>query len=467
MGFLRSGQLRSPGTARYILEQAILEQALGQLKFFIFFTLFFFSLVPTRPFPFPFITPPSTIASLPAIMSSLLKAGRAVRVPGRRLFSISAQKQQAPAAEAAEAPEAADTTATPEALLNQLRTQPVRAFDKVQNSRELNEEFDSFIKEFVTDANISSVFPQLNPPSQVKKSGASASSSTSSQIGRKRYPNLRVTPVNDAYSNQELFLRREHQARVLGGLGSTISNVYRPHEDVLKPKAVEQTTLETLLAAGLHLGHSTSLFRPSTQPYIYGERDGIHIINLDQTIVHLRRAAKVTEKIAEEGGLILFVGTRPGQQRSLELAAKRAGGYYVHKRWVPGTLTNSREISNLWEKREVNMGDRPTERLLSPRLKRSLIKPDLVVLLNPVENRNAIYECIQSNVPTVGIVDTDSEPSLLTYPIPGNDDSIRGTDLIAGVLSKAAERGRKRRLAGFEKHEKQKQAREAAAAAQQ
>ena len=87
-------------------------------------------------------------------MSSLLKAGRAVRVPGRRLFSISAQKQQAPAAEAAEAPEAADTTATPEALLNQLRTQPVRAFDKVQNSRELNEEFDSFIKEFVTDANI-------------------------------------------------------------------------------------------------------------------------------------------------------------------------------------------------------------------------------------------------------------------------------------------------------------------------
>jgi small subunit ribosomal protein S2 len=397
-----------------------------------------------------------------------MKAGRAVRVPGRRLFSISAQQQQQ--APTADAVEAAETAATPEALLNQLRTQPVRAFDKVQNSRELNEEFDSFIKEFVTDANISSVFPQLNPPSQVKKSAASASSNTSSsssQIGRKRYPNLRVTPANDAYSNQELFLRREHQARVLGGLGSTISNVYRPHEDVLKPKAVEQTTLETLLAAGLHLGHSTSLFRPSTQPYIYGERDGIHIINLDQTIVHLRRAAKVAEKIAEEGGLILFVGTRPGQQRSLELAAKRAGGYYVHKRWVPGTLTNSREISNLWEKHEVNMGDRPTERLLSPRLKRSLIKPDLVVLLNPVENRNAIYECIQSNVPTVGIVDTDSEASLLTYPIPGNDDSIRGTDLIAGVLSKAAERGRKRRLAGFEKHVKQKQAREAAAAAQQ
>ncbi|KAF5092201.1 hypothetical protein D0Z03_002985 [Geotrichum reessii] len=401
-------------------------------------------------------------------MSSLMKAGRAVRVPGCRFFSTSRQiqQQQAPTTPV-EPVEVAETAATPDMLLSQLSTKPVHAFDKVQNSRELNEEFDSFIKEFVTEANISSVFPQLNPPSQVKKSSASASSSSSSQIGRKRYPNLRVTPADKPYSSQELFLRREHQARVLGGLGSAISNVYRPHEDVLKPKTVEQTTLETLLAAGLHLGHSTSLFRPSTQPYIYGERDGIHIINLDQTIVHLRRAAKVAEKIAEEGGLILFVGTRPGQQRSLELAAKRSGGYYVHRRWIPGTLTNSREISNLWEKREVDMGDRPTERLLSPRLKRSLIKPDLVVLLNPVENRNAIYECIQSNVPTVGIVDTDSEPSLLTYPIPGNDDSIRGTDLIAGVLSKAAERGRKRRLAGFEKHLKQKKALEAVAAAQQ
>lgn len=242
----------------------------------------------------------------------------------------------------------------------------------------------------------------------------------------------------------------------MGGLGSNISNVYRPHEDILKPATVASTSIETLLAAGVHLGHSTSLFRSSTQPYIYGVRDGIHIINLETTLVHLRRAAKVAQEIAAQGGIILYLGTRQGQQRGLEEAASRSGGYYVHRRWVPGTLTNCREISQHWGRMEVDMGDVPTGRLLSPRITRSLLKPDLVVILNPVENRNAIYECIQCNVPTIGIVDTDSEPSLLTYPIPGNDDSIRATDLIVGIISKAAQKGRKSRLAEFENHKKNK-----------
>lgn len=333
---------------------------------------------------------------------------------------------------------------------------------------ELNLEFDSLLKEFVTNANLSSVFSELNPTTQPAGSGSSSSGKKSGNIyGRQKYPNLRPTPASEPYSKQELFLRREHQAKMLGVLGSSIQSVYRPHEDIHKPPTPAQTTMETLLAAGAHLGHSTSMFRPTTQPYIYGVRDGIHIINLEQTLVHLRRASKVIEQIAEQGGLILYVGTRPGQQRSLEVAAKRSGGYYVHRRWVPGTLTNCREISQLWERVEVNMGDEPTDRLLSPRLKRSLVKPDLVVLLNPVENRNAIYECIQSNVPTIGIVDTDSEPSLLTYPIPGNDDSLRATDIFVGVLSKAAEKGRSRRLKGFAQYTaEQQRVKDAAAAAE-
>ena len=322
-------------------------------------------------------------------------------------------------------------------------------------SEELNLEFDSLLKEFVTNANLSSIFSELNPTTQPAgtTSNKSSGNNMSGHIyARQKYPNLRPTPSSEPYSKQELFLRREHQAKMLGGLGSSVQNVYRPHEDILRPPTPAQTTLETLLAAGAHLGHSTSMFRPTTQPYIYGVRDGIHIINLESTIVHLRRASKVIEQVAEQGGLILYVGTRPGQQRSLEAAAKRSGGYYVHRRWVPGTLTNCREISQLWERVEVDMGDNSTDRLLSPRLKRSLVKPDLVVLINPVENRNAIYECIQSNVPTIGIVDTDSEPSLLTYPIPGNDDSLRATDIFVGVLSKAAEKGRNRRLKGFSKY---------------
>lgn len=318
----------------------------------------------------------------------------------------------------------------------------------------LDKEFGALLKDFVADANLATAFPELNPVKAIKKASGSASSFSSSKA---QYPNVRITHSSEPYSEQEIWLRKQHQAKVLGNLGSEITDVYRPHEDVLKPKGIASTTWETLLAAGVHLGHSVSMFRPSTQPYIYGVRDGIHIINLETTLAHLRRAAKVAEEISENGGIILYVGTRPGQQRSLELAAKRSKGYYVHKRWVPGTLTNCREVSQHWERTELDMGDNETGRLLSPNVKRSLIKPDLVVILNPVENRNAIYECIQSNVPTIGIVDTNSEPSLLSYPIPGNDDSIRATDLIVGVISKSAERGRQTRLKLFQEFKKQKQ----------
>lgn len=327
---------------------------------------------------------------------------------------------------------------------------------------ELDKEFDSLLTDFVKNANLAPVFPELNPPKPPSAKSSSiagavaavrgAAAGSSATADRGRFPNLKASHTSEAYTAQELFLRRQHQARVLGGLGSAVAHVYRPHEDVLRPPTAAATSIETLLAAGAHLGHSVSMFRASTQPYIFGVRDGIHIINLETTLVHLRRAARVAQEVAEQGGLILYVGTRPGQQRALEEAAARSGGFYVHKRWVPGTLSNCREVSQHWERVEVDMGDVATGRTLSPRAKRSLVKPDLVVFLNPVEARNAIYECIQSNVPTIGVVDTNCEPSLLTYPIPGNDDSVRATDLFVGVLSKAAEKGRRVRLARFAKH---------------
>lgn len=314
---------------------------------------------------------------------------------------------------------------------------------------QMNAEFDSLLTDFVLNARIDTTTTEdKSSTPKLKKKAAKAGNI----YGNERFPNLHPTGTTEPYSSQELYLRREHQARVLGGLGSSIENVYKPHEDVLKPPSISQTTLSTLLAAGAHLGHSVSRFRPTTQPYIYGIREGIHIIDLEQTLVHLRRAAKVIESVAEQGGIIVYVGTRPGQQRSVEVAANRSGGYYVHRRWVPGTLSNSRDISQRWERMEVNMGDEPTGRVLAPHLRQSIVKPDLVVILNPIENRHALNECGRNNVPTIGIVDTDSEPSLITYPIPGNDDSIRATDIIVGVLSKAAEKGYKRRLAGYNKY---------------
>lgn len=269
-----------------------------------------------------------------------------------------------------------------------------------------------------------------------------------------KYPNLKPTPDYKPFSSQELFLRQLAHMRRSGNLGSQIKDVYIPSTDVHSPSSVEDITLPSLMAAGCHLGHSKAMWRPSTQAFISGEYEGIHLIDLNQTLSSLRRACHVVEGVAKKGGIILYVGTTRNweQHRSLEEAAKRSKAYYVSHRWIPGTITNFTEVSkqvNGNQEVEVDFADEPTERTLDPELK-LLIKPDLVVLLNPVENRNCINECIKLRIPTIALCDTNMEPSLLTYPIPCNDDSTRASSLILGVLSKAAEKGVKFRYSAFE-----------------
>ncbi|ODV97769.1 hypothetical protein PACTADRAFT_38392 [Pachysolen tannophilus NRRL Y-2460] len=302
----------------------------------------------------------------------------------------------------------------------------------------LEDEFETFLQEFFTKREIKEDDTMI--------STISSSSYTTGSSSKGKFPYLVSTPMDRPYSKQELFVRQHQHSKHMAKLGSQIEDVYLPHEDVLKPVKPSKLSIQTLLSAGCHLGHSTSLWRPSTQPFIYGEYKGIHIIDLEQTLTYLKRAAKVVEGIAERGGLILFLGTREGQKKSLEQAAKRTNGYYVSNRWIPGSITNCTEINGIWPRHELDMEDKPTQRELEPAELDSLIKPDLIVILNPIENRNCIREAIQSRIPTIGLVDTDSEPSLLTYPIPCNDDSIRATNLVIGVLSKAGEIGRKRRL---------------------
>ena len=113
---------------------------------------------------------------------------------------------------------------------------------------------------------------------------------------------------------------------------------------------------------------------------------------------------------------------------------------------VPGTLTNPTEISSSWERHEVDYFGNPTGRELTLNESMSIIKPDLLVVLNPTENRNALKEAMKARVPTIGIIDTDSEPSLVTYPIPANDDSLRSVSLLTSILAKAGERGVQTRL---------------------
>ncbi|ODQ64499.1 hypothetical protein NADFUDRAFT_47178 [Nadsonia fulvescens var. elongata DSM 6958] len=346
-------------------------------------------------------------------------------------------------------------------VLNELKQKSVLEYKSVnipnqELENELNEKFSQIMKHWSgSGVNFDQIKQQIleherNPLAKTNLDEGNVTGSS------KKYPNLFLTGQDEPYSAQEIYLRKIHHQKTTASLGSDISNVYEPFKNIFYPPKPTDVTVSTLLAAGAHLGHSTSLTRSNCQPYLFGIRDGIHIIDLETTVSHLRRACKVIEGVAEKGGLILFVGTRPGQQRSLELAAQRSNGFYVYKRWVPGTITNFHQISNLWKRKEIDMGDNETGAFVASGLNAQRVKPDLVVILNPIENQVAVSECLRGDVPTIALIDTDSEPSMVTYPIPANDDSIRTTDVIVGILSRAAQQGKKRRVQNFEQHTQEK-----------
>ncbi|KAJ5748187.1 uncharacterized protein N7511_009883 [Penicillium nucicola] len=240
--------------------------------------------------------------------------------------------------------------------------------------------------------------------------------------------------------------RDESQRTKFHKLGSSVKSSYDPENILRNPPKPSQVTLEMLLAAGTHLGHSTSRWNPQNSRYIFGIREGVHIISLDVTAAHLRRAAKVVEEVAARGGLILFAGTRKGQKRAVVKAAELAKSYHIFERWIPGSLTNGEQILGHCETRVVNALDEELLGFKADLADRPSLKPDLVVCLNPLENVVLLHECGLNNVPTIGVVDTDADPTRVTYPIPSNDDSLRAVSLIAGVLGRAGEAGQARRL---------------------
>jgi small subunit ribosomal protein S2 len=183
--------------------------------------------------------------------------------------------------------------------------------------------------------------------------------------------------------------------------------------------------MSALVAAGAHFGHASTRMNPNFMPYAYGTRAGITVIDLDQTLPMLRRATQLLRSVASAGGSIVFIGTRPDLRPIVQKAAERIGplGYHVGDRWLPGTFTNKIQMYGL------------------DTVKHTKIVPDLVVLLNPLQNMNAIRECAIEHVPTIGIVDSDTDPRIVMYPIPANDESTRTAEVIAGVLSVAGREG--------------------------
>ena len=229
-------------------------------------------------------------------------------------------------------------------------------------------------------------------------------------------------------------------------LGTSIDpNHYQPHRLLTHPHSPSDITLELLLASQAHLGHRTSHWNPMNSRYIFGIRQGIHIISLEQTAAHLRRACRVVSGVAERGGLILFVGTRAGQDRCVVTAAQNAGGCHLFERWTPGSITNGHQILGHCRMKAVDELDREIQGVDDDLREHQALRPDLVVCLNPLENWVMLHECGLNTIPTIGIIDTNANPTWVTYPIPANDDSLRCVQVIAGVLGRAGQEGQARR----------------------
>ena len=220
--------------------------------------------------------------------------------------------------------------------------------------------------------------------------------------------------------------------------------------------AIPLFTMRQLLEAGVHFGHHTRRWNPKMKPYIFGVRNGVHIIDLEQTVPQLARALQAVRDVAAAGGRVLFVGTKRQAQEPIAEAAKRCGQYYVDHRWLGGMLTNFKTISQSIKRlRELD------ERIASPesgvskrellsitrdrdKLERALggIKemgglPDILFVVDTNKEAIAVQEANKLKIPVVAILDSNSDPDGIAFPIPGNDGAMRAVHLYCQLVSDA------------------------------
>ena len=216
-------------------------------------------------------------------------------------------------------------------------------------------------------------------------------------------------------------------------------------------------SMKQLLEAGVHFGHQTRRWNPKMAPYIYTERNGIYIIDLQKSVGKVDEAYQAVADIAAEGGSILFVGTKKQAQDAIKVEAERCGMYYVNERWLGGMLTNFKTIKSRiarlkniermsedgtfdvlpkkeviqlkkeWDKLEKNLGGIKDMKRL----------PDAIFIVDPKKERICVQEAHTLGIPLIGICDTNCDPEELDYVIPGNDDAIRAVKLIVSKMADA------------------------------
>ncbi|MBB4954044.1 small subunit ribosomal protein S2 [Agrobacterium vitis] len=221
--------------------------------------------------------------------------------------------------------------------------------------------------------------------------------------------------------------------------------------------ALPDFSMRQLLEAGVHFGHQTHRWNPKMKPYIFGDRNNIHIIDLAQTVPMLSRALQVVSDTVARGGRVLFVGTKRQASDLIADAAKRSAQYYVNSRWLGGMMTNWKTISNSIQRlRKLDeilnseaQGYSKKERLNLEREREKLEKalggirdmggtPDLMVIVDTNKEKIAIDEAKRLGIPVVAIIDSNCDPDLIDFPIPGNDDASRAIALYCDLISRAA-----------------------------
>lgn len=229
---------------------------------------------------------------------------------------------------------------------------------------------------------------------------------------------------------------------------------------------MQYPSLEELLKAGVHFGHQPKRWHPRMQPFIFGVRNGVHILDLEQTLAQLEKAGEFVKGVVARGGRVLFLGTKPQMQKFVQNAAERCGMPVVTNRWLGGTLTNfeqirrlmkrladlkrqtdSGELAKKYTKREVLEFTREMEELTSKvgGIADMMELPSALVVFDVRSEMTAVEEARRRGIPVVGICDTNVNPDVVQYPIAGNDDAVKAVALFTRVFADVVLEGQKQR----------------------